>query len=205
MSTLEVYADLWCPFAYVGLSAAFAARRSRAVEDPIWIRAWPLELVNGVGLDPATTQAHVDELREQVAPELFGGFELKRFPSSTLPALSLVCAAYRFSPASGEQLGMELRRLLFESGVDISDAQVLTGLADRYGLDPSVTGQRDAVIEEWQGGQRRGVKGSPHFFAADRDLFCPLLEIEPETGGHLVIHPNLTRLTEFLEACWPEP
>ena len=40
----------------------------------MFIHPWPLELVNGRPLDPQVTLRHVQELREQVAPDLFADF-----------------------------------------------------------------------------------------------------------------------------------
>ena len=46
------------------------------------VRAWPLELVNGTPLDSAMIGEEVDELRAQVAPDLFTGFDLSGFPGT---------------------------------------------------------------------------------------------------------------------------
>ena len=48
MRTIEVFADVLCPFTHVGLRAV-AEQRARAGRDDVVIRvrAWPLELVNG--------------------------------------------------------------------------------------------------------------------------------------------------------------
>lgn len=45
---IEVYADVWCPFAHVGLKAAAAVRDQFGRQNvSLVMRAWPLELVNG--------------------------------------------------------------------------------------------------------------------------------------------------------------
>src|SRR5664280_216302 len=100
---LEVYADIWCPFAHVGLRAAIH-ERSRLGRDEVKlvIHAWPLELVNGAPLDPSTTARHVADLRSQVAPELFRGFDEATFPTTTIPALALASDAYRHDVVVGE-------------------------------------------------------------------------------------------------------
>ncbi len=93
---VEVFADIWCPFAHVGLRAIEEERaRSGRSDLVIWVRAWPLELVNGAPLDPTATKEHADALREQVAPHQFAHLELAAFPSSTLGALALANRAYR--------------------------------------------------------------------------------------------------------------
>ncbi len=86
MATIEVYADVWCPFAHVSLrSVVQPAQRVGAHDLTLRVRAWPLELVNGVPLDPKVTAAHVAELRTQISPELFAGFDPGAFPGPLFP------------------------------------------------------------------------------------------------------------------------
>ena len=118
---IEVFADIWCPFAHVGLRTVHATRRTGRTNLAIWVRAWPLELVNGAPLDPSVTREHADELREQVAPNLFRHLDVNRFPNSTLEALALANRAYRTDLQVGERVRVGLRDALFEEGRDISD------------------------------------------------------------------------------------
>lgn len=202
MTTIEVFADVWCPFAHVGLRAA-RRERDRAGRDEVafLIRPWPLELVNGVALDPAVTARHVRELREQVAPDLFSDFREDSFPSTTLPALALVVAAYDQGVATGEAMSWALRDALFESGRDISDHHVLDDIARRVGVERDDRAHLDTVRTEWRRGQDLGVKGSPHFFCATRDAFCPALDIARDERGVLSVLANAERLASFLVAC----
>ena len=119
--TIEVFADIWCPFAHVGLRAIEeqCVRTGRA-DVAIWVRGWPLELVNGAPLDPTVTWEHAENLREQVAPKLFRHLDVDRFPSSTLDALALANRAYRTDLQVGERVSFALRDALFEEGRDIS-------------------------------------------------------------------------------------
>ena len=72
-ATIEVFADVWCPFTHVGLREVAAMRQRLGRSDlVIRVRAWPLELVNGTGLDPIATRSHVEHLREQVEILPFG-------------------------------------------------------------------------------------------------------------------------------------
>ena len=69
MSVLEVYADIWCPFAYVGLHCVAARRSERGRDDVLLdIRAWPLELVNGAPLDPDTTRLPCPRTQDPSGP-----------------------------------------------------------------------------------------------------------------------------------------
>ncbi len=199
---LEVYADIWCPFAHVGLRAARLVRDERTTNPmPMVVRAWPLELVNGVPMDPTKTAEHVRELREQVAPELFEGFDEANFPSTSLPALSLAALAYRIDAPTGEAVSFALRDALFERGQDIADRGVLEELGGRLGVGLGTEFDLTGVYEDWHSGQARGVKGSPHFFCADADAFCPALDIERDTLGHLSMRRASSELEAFLEHC----
>jgi hypothetical protein len=194
---LEVYADIWCPFAHVSLRTLKRLRDEISPGTPILVRAWPLELVNGAPLDPAVTAAHVAELRRDVAPELFAGFRPGVMPCTTLNALALVEAVNDADPWSGERISLHLRDLLFEQGRRVGLAQ-LALLATENGLAQSVLhdiGRVEARLEE---GRCRGVKGSPHLFVGQTGFFCPLLDIENEGSGGLRMHERLERLRLLL-------
>jgi predicted DsbA family dithiol-disulfide isomerase len=201
---IEVFADVWCTFAHVGLRIVDEHRRAAGREDVvIVVRAWPLELVNGVPMDPANASDHVRELREFVAPDLFGGFDATRFPTTTLPALALVARAYRTDPRTGERAAYAVRNALFEHGSDIADSAVLARLADDLAIDQPDDDDRAAVLTDWQQGTARGVIGSPHFFAAGDSAFCPSMRIT-KGGGGLTIHRDAKRLGEFLDQAFAE-
>ena len=85
VTIIDVYADILCPFAHVGLRTVVRRRMELGRGDVMLrVRAWPLELVNGHALDRSATAEHVVELREQVACDLFAGFDADNFPSSSL-------------------------------------------------------------------------------------------------------------------------
>ena len=79
---------------------------------------------------------------------------------------------------------MELRRLVFEHGRDVSDATVLAEVAQRNGV-PNL-GDLGVVQDEWIVGRARGVVGSPHFFVDGESVFCPVLDIRHVDGALLV-------------------
>jgi len=200
---VEVFADIWCPFTHVGLRAIDEQRVLTGRSDVvIKVRSWPLELVNGAPLNAEVTKEHIDQLREQVAPMLFRGFDPERFPTSTLEALALVVRAYQAGDKVGEQASFALRDALFEHGQDISDRGVLGKFAAELGIDMPSLSDHDAVLADWHEGQRRGVLGSPHFFCGDADTFCPSLDItkDPELGTSIT--RDTSRLTAFLERCF---
>ena len=203
-SLIEVFADIWCPFTHVGLRAVDEQRTLTGRFDvAIRVRAWPLELVNGAPLDPATTATHVEHLREQVAQTMFTDFRVDHFPTSTLEALALVERAYRTDVGLGERASFALRDALFEHGQDISERGVLTNIAVHLGIELPDEVDREAVVADWRQGQERGVRGSPHFFGGETDSFCPSLQITKDPEHGVSIERDASRLTAFLEKCLP--
>jgi predicted DsbA family dithiol-disulfide isomerase len=203
VKTIEVYADVWCPFAHVGLRCVVERRTQLGRQDvALDIRAWPLELVNGTPLDPETTADHVRDLRAQVAPDLFSNFDPEHFPSTCLPALACVHAAYRKDLRTGEAVSFALRDALFEKGLDISRQDVLSEVARANGVGPSDAADEKSVLTDWHEGVKRDVKGSPHFFCGDHDAFCPSLDILKVGKGHLDVKINLDDLDAFLSECF---
>ncbi len=201
MGTIEVFADVRCPFTHVGLRRLVERRTALCRFDVVVrVRAWPLELVNGEPLDPAMIGDEVDALRAQVAPDLFGGFDRSRFPTSSLPALRLAATAYEHSPAAGERISLALRDALFEHGQDVADPAVLVGIAGAAGVANPDAAAHEKVLADWEEGQHRGVIGSPHFFAGDEGFFCPSLDIS-HIDGRLRITSDRGAMDELLERC----
>ena len=200
---IEVFADIWCPFTHVGLRAIDDERRRLGRSDiGLIVRAWPLELVNGVPMPADKAVRNVAVLRGQVAPDMFADFDGEHFPTSTLPALALVARAYRMDVQTGERASFAVRDALFEHGQDISDQTVLEALAGQLGLEPPDEDDRRAVTADWEEGKRRGVRGSPHVYCGATDMFCPTLEISntPETG--LCVRRNTARLKALIAECF---
>jgi predicted DsbA family dithiol-disulfide isomerase len=200
MAPIEVFADACCPFTHLGLSRFVDRRRALGQEEPrLYVRAWPLELVNGVPLDAAFIEEEVDELRRQVAPDLFAGFDRSAFPPSSMPAFALAAVAYRRDLATGEAVSLALRDALFEDGRNIADPAVLAEISERHDLGSPTAADRRRALEDWHDGRAREVVGSPHFFIAGRSLFCPSLDIA-KVDGHLRIATKEDGLTAMLEA-----
>ncbi len=185
MQTLEVFADVACPFAHAGLARFAAFRDGRGLTVPVLrVRAWPLELVNGARFDGAALVSKVDALRAEVATDRFGGFDPGAFPATSLPALIAEAAAYRGGNEVGETFSLRLRQALFDDGEDVSDPEVLGRLRDACDVGEPTAADEAAVHSDLADGQRRGVEGSPHFFTPDGDFFCPSLRIEHDESGY---------------------
>jgi predicted DsbA family dithiol-disulfide isomerase len=199
MGPIEVFADVCCPFTHVGLRRLVDRREALEQSEPrMQVRAWPLELVNGTPLDADFIAEEVEALREQVAPDLFRRFDPSAFPSTSLPAFAVAAAAYARDLATGEAVSLDLRSALFEHGRNIADPAVLTEIAAQHTLGPPTEDDEQQALRDWHDGQRRGVVGSPHFFFAGRDAFCPTLDIH-RVEGHLHIAVDEQTLQSFYE------
>ena len=205
MSVLEVFADVWCPFTHVGLRRLIEERDRRGRNDVVLrVRAWPLELVNGAPLSVALVAEEVHALRDVVAPDLFRGFNVERFPSTSLPALTLAASAYRRDDRTGERMSLALRTALFEEGRDVSDRAELAAIANAVDPDPARRDAEPAVYDDWEDGRRREVIGSPHFFFDDHNYFCPTLAIK-RVDEHLQIRADPEGFAAFVEGVFNEP
>ena len=122
---VEVFADITCPFTHVGLIRV--ADHLGALAHPVGlrVRAWPLEWVNGSPLAADAVAVKAAALTDELQVEDFAGFRKDTWPKTTVPALALVAAAYRAGEARGTALSLELRRMLFRSGADVSDHELL--------------------------------------------------------------------------------
>jgi predicted DsbA family dithiol-disulfide isomerase len=201
MTTIEVFADVGCPFTHVGLRR-FIERRAELDRDDVVlrVRSWPLEVVNGQPLDAHFIAEEVEDLRTQAAPDLFAGFDEAAFPSSFLPAMSVAAAADAADPRVGERVSLELRDLVFEHGVDVARHDVLAELAARHGVAVDAT-DHSAVLADHAEGVERGVTGSPHFFTPSGDFFCPSLDVSRDAAGHLRVTADPEGFARFLDAC----
>ena len=202
MRTVEVFADVACPYTHAGLRRIVAYRRERNADEPLLrVRAWPLELVNQAPLQGRAVTPKITALREDVAPDLFAGFDEHRFPTTTLPALAAEAAAYRQGRQDGERFSLAVRTALFEDGHDVSDPAVLADLQARLGVPAATAEDEAAVRADHAEGVRRGVVGSPHFFTVGGDFFCPSLQIE-HPGGGLEVHFDAEGFERFVSAAF---
>lgn len=191
MRTVEVFADILCPFTHVGLHTLIDRRTERGLTEPrLRIRAWPLELVNEAPLDRHHIAAEITALRDSVRPDLFAGFSIDSFPQTSMAAFALTAAADRTDdPVVIEEVGMALRHAVFEEGIDIGRADLVAPIAARLGLEPLDRESTEAAVRaDWDEGSSRGVVGSPHFFTDDGgSWFCPGLDISRDSRGDFVV------------------
>jgi predicted DsbA family dithiol-disulfide isomerase len=191
MRSVEVFADVLCPFTHAGLHTLIDRRTELGHTEPrLQIRAWPLELINGAPLDAHHIGMEVEALRTSVRPDLFSGFSVDSFPGTSMAAFALAAAAARTAdPVLVEEVGIALRDAVFERGLDIGKPELVAPIAERFGLEPLDPDATSAAVQaDWDEGRARGVVGSPHFFTADgSSMFCPVLDISRDDVGNFVI------------------
>jgi predicted DsbA family dithiol-disulfide isomerase len=202
MSTsVEVFADITCPFTHVGLKRVLA--HIAEIDHPIDIivRAWPLEWVNDTGLDVVAVKVKAKALSTQLGVDDFSGLRTDRWPATTIPALNLAAAGYADSPSTGLAISVALREALFENGHDVSDPAVLGAIAATHGVAANGT-ERDSVASsavraDYEDGLAKGVSGSPHFWVGRDDFFCPALDLGHDADGNLTARIDTEGLATF--------
>ena len=199
-AVIEMFADVSCPFAYVGLRRLLSERDARGSSTRVRVRAWPLEWVNGCQLDPALVAAEITALRTSLAPGLYAGFDQSRFPHSTIRAMGPAAAAYADDADIGEHLSLRLREAVFEEGRDVGDDGELKALAGEFGIEVATRPVAEKLVRaEWERGRDRGVRGSPHFFAGNHNWFCPSLKIH-HVGDDFDISFDERGIEQFYDA-----
>lgn len=193
---IEVFADVTCPFTHVGLKRVIEHVDAMARPASVWVRAWPLEWVNGSGLPADAVAMKAEALHDQLGVDDFSGLDPDTWPQSTLPALELAAAAYAVDPATGLAVSLELRRALFEQGRDIGDPSVLESIAHEHGV-PTEDNAMSTVQSDYDDGRAKGVAGSPHFWVEDDDFFCPSLDLGHDDHGHLTARFDEAGLAAF--------
>jgi predicted DsbA family dithiol-disulfide isomerase len=197
MTTIEVYADITCPFAHVGLKRVAEHVRAMSAPAAVMIRAWPLEWVNGAPLAVDAVLVKAAALTDQLGINDFAGLRADRWPTSTIPALDLIASAYERDASTGLAMGLELRAALFERGEDVGDLDVLSKIAADHGLAAPTAETSARVQADFDHGRAIGVKGSPHYFVEADDFFCPALDLGHDPDGHLTARYDAHMLDEF--------
>ena len=197
MQTIEVYADITCPFTHVGLKRVMQHVSEMSEPAEVVVRAWPLEWVNDSPLDVDAVFVKAAALTAQLGIDDFSGLRADAWPSSTIPALNLAASAYDRDAATGLAVCLELRAAVFEQGEDVGDTDVLARIANAHDLPTPLNQPSAAVQADYDGGIARGVRGSPHFFVAADDFFCPALDLGHDADGHLTARFDANMLADF--------
>jgi len=203
MQTIEVYADITCPFTHVGLKRVMQHVGEMSEPAEVIVRAWPLEWVNDSPLDVDAVFVKAAALTAQLGIDDFSGLRADAWPSSTIPALNLAASAYDQDAATGLAVSLELRATVFEQGEDVGDTDVLARIANAHDLPTPSSEPSAAIRADYDGGLERGVKGSPHFFVAADDFFCPALDLGHDADGHLTARFDADMLADFFSRLDP--
>jgi predicted DsbA family dithiol-disulfide isomerase len=197
--SVEVFADVSCPFAHLSLLMVPDVLAELDREVDLTVRAWPLEWVNGQPFAAGHIGEEIDALRATLDTDAFAGFDPDTWPTTTIPAFNLADAAHRVDPALGLTVGLALRHALFEEGRDVGDPEVLAAIAEDHDLAPPSIKATPGVRADYAEGQRRGVKGSPDFWVGDEEFFCPALEIGHDDDDRLTARVDPEGLRQFLD------
>jgi predicted DsbA family dithiol-disulfide isomerase len=179
-NTIQVWSDLLCPFAYVGLVRLRRARTRLELDGSVHVehRTFPLELFNGPHPRRGTDSEAVG--LGQIEPE--AEFRLwsaadDLYPHTVLLAAEAVHAATAQSLTAGEELDFALRRAFWTQSHSISHRQVIidvagelpAGLLDVDALAAALDDgrHRAAVMADYAVSQTDAVDGSPTFRLAD--------------------------------------
>ena len=176
MTTIQVWSDLLCPFAYVGILRLRRARERLGLDVSLEHHTFPLELFNGphprrgtdteaVGLGQIEPEAH---FRVWTEPD-------DRYPHTVLLAAEAVHAASAQSLRAGEELDLALRQAFWTHSRSISHRQVILDVAGQLaGVDVEAlaaaldTGRRRAdVMADFAVAQTDAIAGSPTFRLPD--------------------------------------
>jgi len=198
--TIEVFADITCPFTHVGLSHVAELLGKADSSVGLRVRAWPLEWVNGSPMEGGAVATKTASLRKKLESNLFSGINPANWPTTTIPALNLTASAYGASAEAGLAVSLEIRDALFERGLDISDPAVLAEIAAGHGLDAPAREASQEVLDDYEAGQARGVKGSPDFFIGENEFFCPALDLGHDEAGELTASFDLAGLDQLMSA-----
>jgi len=196
--TVEVFADITCPFTHVGLSRVATLLADSGASVDLRVRAWPLEWVNGTPLEAAAVAVKAAALREGLDIDQFTGLDTDHWPCTTIPALNLAASARQAGSAIGLAVSRELRDALFERGTDIADLAALAEMASRHGLPVPAAEPSQSVLDDYAEGKSRGVRGSPDFFIGNDEFFCPALDLGHDESGNLTAQFDMRGLEAFM-------
>lgn len=128
--TIQVWSDLLCPFAYVGLLRLRRTRARLGVDVAIEHRSFPLELFNGPHPRRGTDTEAVG--LSQIEPD--AGFRVwtaadDLYPHTVLLAAEAVYAAAAQGPRAAEELDLALRVAFWVHSRSIAHRQVILDIA----------------------------------------------------------------------------
>jgi Predicted dithiol-disulfide isomerase involved in polyketide biosynthesis len=205
--TVQVWSDLLCPFAYVGLLRLRRARTRLGLDGVVRLehRTFPLELFNGPHPRRGTDTEAVALGRIEPEAEFRVWTDADdRYPHTVLLAAEAVHAASAQSLAAGEELDLALRRAFWTHSRSICHRQVILDVA--AGLPAGVLDvselaraldngrHRAAVMADFTVARTDAIAGSPTFRLADGTTVTnPGIEVRwegPWAAGYPVVESD---------------
>jgi len=178
--TIQVWSDLLCPFAYVGLLRLRRTRERLGLDGVVRLehRTFPLELFNGPhprrGTD--TEAVGLGQIEPDAEFRIWSAAD-DLYPHTVLLAAEAVHAANTQSLEAGEVLDLALRRAFWTSSRSISHRQVILDVAGElpdHIIDVAILADaldsgrhRADVMRDFAVSQTDTVAGSPTFRFAD--------------------------------------
>jgi predicted DsbA family dithiol-disulfide isomerase len=174
--TIQVWTDLMCPFAYIGLLRLRAARKRLGATIELEHRSFPLELLDGPHRRRATDSeaAALGRLEPEAQLRLWGGPD-DQYPHSVLLAAEAVHAAAAQDAVVAEELDLALRRAFWTRSLPITHRQVILDVAGEVsGLDVDALATkldsgryRRTIMADSRVAHTDAIAGSPTFRVAD--------------------------------------
>ncbi len=182
MATLEFWADYICPWAYVSRVRIDPLIKEYKHDVNLEIKALPLEWVNGVPTSRESLEAEwwIAAVHDQRA--VFGVYRDSSFPNTAIPAFRAAKAALIQSYDKFLEFDLQVRRAMFQEGIDISRIEVLLSIANRVGLNVDSFKRYmdseeslEAVRQDYKQSQERlDPQGSPSFVLPNgKQLYNP--------------------------------
>lgn len=174
--TVQVWSDLLCPFAYIGLLRLRRARTRLRLDVALEHRSFPLELFNGPhprrGTD--TEAVGLGQIEPDAEFRIWAAAD-DAYPHTVLLAAEAVYAARAQGPPAGEELDLALRQAFWTHSLSIAHRAVILDVAERTGaIDlPALaaaldTGRyRSELMADFATANSDAIPGSPTFRFAD--------------------------------------
>lgn len=174
MATVEVWSDLLCPFAYVGILRLRRARTRLGLDGEVQLEhhTFPLELFDGPhprrGTD--TEAVGLGQIEPEAQFRVWTAAD-DLYPHTVLLAAEAVHAAGAQGLAAGEELDLALRRAFWTHSRSISHRKVILDVAaevpavDAGALADALDSGtfRSAVMADFAVAQTPAITGSPTF------------------------------------------
>ncbi len=211
--TVQVWSDLLCPFAYVGLLRFYRTRTKLGLDDAVRVehRSFPLELFNGPhprrGTD--TEAVGLGRIEPEAQFRVWTGPD-DQYPNTVLLAAEAVIAAGAQSHPAGEALDLALRKAFWTHSRSISHRAVILEVAAEAvpvsAADPTGAGPVDVarlaaalddgrhradLMADFAVAQTDAITGSPTFRLPDGSAHTnPGIEVHwdgPWAAGYPVV------------------